>query len=75
MSQMNLISRRRLFNFVNDYIHTIDENSHVELSKEARVKLDEVVASALIKAINWEKIIKEKRKRINNEMIIIKEGD
>jgi hypothetical protein len=72
---MNLISRRRLFNFVNDYIHTIDENSHVELSKEARVKLDEVVASALIKAINWEKIIKEKRKRINNEMIIIKEGD
>ena len=69
MSQMNLISRRRLFNFVNDYIHTIDENSHVEISKEARVKLDEVVASALIQAIDWEKLIKEKRKRINNDMI------
>jgi hypothetical protein len=47
----------------------IDENSHIEISKEVKVKLDEVVASALIKAINWEKIIKEKRKRINNEMI------
>ena len=69
MSQMNLISRRRLFNFVNDYIHTIDENSHVEISKEARVKLDKVVASALIQAIDWEKLIREKRKRINNDMI------
>ncbi len=66
---MNLISRRKLFKFLNDYIHTIDENSHIEISREVKVKLDEVVASALIKAINWEKIIKEKRKRINNEMI------
>jgi hypothetical protein len=41
----------------------------VEISKEARVKLDEVVASALIQAIDWEKLIKEKRKRINNDMI------